>query len=80
MTCRQKRIKNDTKMDSVRRFFTNDNVMLVLVLINTGIIFISGFIPSHKQGGPVPDIGGKKKALGHYDQALLWFYGCSVFF
>ena len=38
-------------MDSVRRFVTNDNVMLVLVLINTGIIFISGFIPSHKQGG-----------------------------
>ena len=25
----------------------------------------------------VPDIGGKK-TLGHYDQALLWFYVCSV--
>lgn len=32
-------------MESVKRFFTNDNIMLVLVLINTGIIFISGFIP-----------------------------------
>lgn len=32
-------------MKSVKRFFTNDNIMLVLVLINTGIIFISGFIP-----------------------------------
>ncbi len=32
-------------MKSVERFFTNDNIMLVLVLINTGIIFISGFIP-----------------------------------
>ena len=30
-------------MNSVKRFFTNDNIMLVLVLINTGIIFISGF-------------------------------------
>ncbi len=27
----------------IKRIFTNDNVMLVLVLINTGIIFISGF-------------------------------------
>lgn len=36
-------------MDSVRRFFTNDTIMLVLVLINTGIIFVSGF--SSSQGG-----------------------------
>lgn len=35
-------------MDRVKQFFTNDNVMLVLVLINTGIIFISGFIPSQE--------------------------------
>ena len=34
-------------MDSVRRFFTNDNIMLVLVLINTGIIFVSGFMSGH---------------------------------
>ena len=33
-------------MGKVRRFFTNDNVMLVLVLINTGIIFVSGFLPN----------------------------------
>lgn len=31
-------------MESAKRFFTNDNIMLVLVLINTGIIFASGFI------------------------------------
>lgn len=31
-------------MESVKRFFTNDNIMLVLVLINTGIIFVSGFV------------------------------------
>ena len=36
-------------MESAKRFFTNDHIMLVLVLINTGIIFISGFFPS--QGG-----------------------------
>lgn len=36
-------------MESVKRFFTNDNIMLVLVLINTGIIFASGFIAN--QGG-----------------------------
>ncbi|MBR1449295.1 MAG: ion transporter [Prevotella sp.] len=36
-------------MELVKRFFTNDNTMLVLVLINTGIIFISGFMPG--QGG-----------------------------
>ena len=30
-------------MNAVKRFFMNDNVMLVLVLINTGIIFVSGF-------------------------------------
>ncbi|MBR6195069.1 MAG: ion transporter [Prevotella sp.] len=31
-------------MESVERFFTNDKIMLVLVLINTGIIFFSGFV------------------------------------
>lgn len=31
-------------MDSIKRVFTNDNIMLVLVLINTGIIFVSGFV------------------------------------
>jgi len=31
----------------VKRFFSNEHIMLVLVLINTGIIFISGLIPSH---------------------------------
>ena len=36
-------------MNRIRRFFTNDNIMLVLVLINTGIIFISGFV-SHTEG------------------------------
>lgn len=36
-------------MESIKRFFTNDYIMLVLVLINTGIIFISGFMPN--QGG-----------------------------
>lgn len=36
-------------MKLVRRIFTNDIIMLVLVLINTGIIFISGFMPN--QGG-----------------------------
>lgn len=30
----------------IKRIFTNDNIMLVLVLINTGIIFISGFFKS----------------------------------
>lgn len=34
-------------MESIKRLFTNDNIMLVLVLINTGIIFISGFIPDY---------------------------------
>lgn len=33
-------------MESVKRLFTNDNIMLVLVLINTGILFISGFLPN----------------------------------
>ena len=33
------------KMGLFRRIFTNDIIMLVLVLINTGIIFISGFMP-----------------------------------
>ena len=36
-------------MESIKRFFTNESIMLVLVLINTGIIFISGFISG--QGG-----------------------------
>ena len=36
-------------MELIKRIFTNDNIMLVLVLINTGIIFISGFLPN--QGG-----------------------------
>lgn len=36
-------------MESVKRFFTNDSIMLVLVLINTGIIFVSGFLSN--QGG-----------------------------
>lgn len=36
-------------MKLIKRFFTNDNIMLVLVLINTGIIFISGFLIN--QGG-----------------------------
>lgn len=36
-------------MELAKRFFTNDNIMLVLVLINTGIIFVSGFMPN--QGG-----------------------------
>lgn len=36
-------------MELVKRFFTNDSIMLVLVLINTGIIFVSGFMPH--QGG-----------------------------
>ena len=35
-------------MGSVKRFFTNDNIMLVLVLINTGIIFVSGFFPNQE--------------------------------
>lgn len=36
-------------MESLKRIFTNDNIMLVLVLINTGIIFFSGFLSN--QGG-----------------------------
>ncbi len=36
-------------MDLLKRFFTNDNMMLVLVLINTGIIFVNGFV--FNQGG-----------------------------
>ena len=36
-------------MELAKRIFTNDNIMLVLVIINTGIIFISGFMPN--QGG-----------------------------
>ncbi len=35
-------------MERVRRLFTNDNVMLVLVLINTGIIFAGGFMPNQE--------------------------------
>lgn len=34
-------------MNTIKRFFTNDSIMLVLVLINTGIIFISGFSANH---------------------------------
>lgn len=37
-------------MDPVKRFFTNDHIMLVLVFINTGIIFISGFMPRQGEG------------------------------
>lgn len=33
-------------MESIKRIFSNDNIMLVLVLINTGIIFISGILPT----------------------------------
>ena len=33
-------------MELIKRFFQNDIIMLVLVLINTGIIFISGFMPN----------------------------------
>ncbi len=33
-------------MNSIKRFFTNDHIMLVLVLINTSIIFISAFLPN----------------------------------
>ena len=36
-------------MELVRRFFTNDHVILALVLINSGIIFASGFMTD--QGG-----------------------------
>lgn len=36
-------------MEWVRRFFTNDIVMLVLVLINTGIIFVSGFTSGQEE-------------------------------
>ena len=32
-------------MELIKRFFTNEHIMLVLVLINTGIIFVSGFTP-----------------------------------
>ena len=32
------------RMELVKRFFLNDHIMLVLVFINTGIIFSSGFI------------------------------------
>lgn len=33
-------------MEPLKRFFTNDNIMLLLVLLNTGIIFVSGFLPN----------------------------------
>lgn len=36
-------------MEWVRRFFANDIVMLVLVLINTGIIFVSGFTSGQEE-------------------------------
>ena len=35
-------------MKLIKRFFLNDIIMLVLVLINTGIIFISGFMPGQE--------------------------------
>lgn len=35
-------------MESLKRFFTNEHIMLVLVLINTGIIFVNGFIPNQE--------------------------------
>ena len=35
-------------MESVKRFFTDDQLMLILVLINTGIIFISGVLPNQE--------------------------------
>jgi voltage-gated sodium channel len=38
-------------MESIKRFFMNDHIMLVLVLINTSIIFISGF--KSNQGEPL---------------------------
>ncbi|MBP3757996.1 MAG: ion transporter [Prevotella sp.] len=37
-------------MESLKRFFLNENIMLVLVLINTGIIFLSGFAASQGEG------------------------------
>ncbi len=37
-------------MEVAKHFFTNDNMMLVLVLINTGIIFVSGFMPGQGDG------------------------------
>lgn len=37
-------------MESLKRILINDNIMLVLVLINTGIIFVSGFIPNQSGG------------------------------
>ena len=36
-------------MEWVRRLFTNDIIMLVLVLINTGIIFVSGFTSGQEE-------------------------------
>ena len=36
-------------MEWVRRFFANDIVMLVLVLINTSIIFVSGFTSGQEE-------------------------------
>ena len=43
-------------MESVKRFFTNEHIMLVLVLLNTSIIFISGFLS--KQGETLLIIDG----------------------
>lgn len=43
-------------MEAIKRWFTNDNIMLVLVLINTSIIFMSGF--SHNKGGSILIIDG----------------------
>ena len=37
-------------MEPVKRFFTNDRIMLVLVFVNTGILFIGGFMPRQVNG------------------------------
>lgn len=42
-------------MEPLKRFFTNDKIMLVLVLINTGIIFASGFASGKAELFPVID-------------------------
>ena len=42
-------------MELTKRFFTNEHVMLVLVLINTSIIFISGFTPGQGRMLPIVD-------------------------
>ena len=42
-------------MEPLKRFFTNDKIMLVLVLINTGIIFASGFASGKAELFPIID-------------------------